>query len=380
MIAREGLPIAKYNDRFKHLFLIGSTGTGKTTFFLNLIKNEAENGIIILDPNGSLAEKAACLIPPERLVFVDKNHPISLNPLTRDYLDYTEIANELMEVVNLAVKEKNPNQQAISVLMAKIIRNALRVFSKDQMTIDYLSKFLEFENMRKAVTDPYWKRFDERVGNILVNREQVESAKRVSARLSLFSETLKLKPFLEGKNELDIPKITREKKVVIFNLSGLDDEMTAFIGCLAANQVKSYYMHPEIVTYEPLFFYCDEYHLFINSSYKRFITDPRKYKISCNFSGHSLFQVESDLAIAMLSCHVLIALGCGYKDAELIAREIRITPEQILDLKKYQAYAGIGKKPHKILCYPPPDIPNNIPKQEVRAPELNFLGNGWVHF
>ena len=157
-----------------------------------------------------------------------------------------------------------------------------------------------------------------------------------------------------------------------------DDELTAFIGCLVANQVKSYYMHPEIVNYELLYFYCDEYHLFINSSYKRLITDPRKYNICCNFSGHSLFQVEPDLATAMLSCHVLVALRCGYKDAELIAREIGIAPEEIMKLEKYKAYIGIDKKPHKVRMYPVPDIQAYKTQPSENPREVDFLGEGWI--
>jgi len=154
--ASDGLPVIESADRFKHLFVLGSTGSGKTTFFLNLIKEEIGNALIVLDPNGDLAERVAGLAPKDRLVYVNKNHPISLNPLGRDYLNRSENANELIEVVNSAVMALTDDQQMpITVLMAKIIRNAVRVFSDEQMNIEYLGQFLEYKAERTKVSDRY---------------------------------------------------------------------------------------------------------------------------------------------------------------------------------------------------------------------------------
>ena len=381
LMASEGLPLIESKDRFKHLFLLGSTGSGKTTFFLNLIQNEIDNAIIVLDPNGDLAERVAGLTPPERLIYVDKAHPISLNPLGRPHLNKSEQANELIEVVNSAVMALTQDQQMpITVLMAKIIRNAIRVFDDDQMNMTYLGQFLEYEAERKKAPDVFWQNFDKKDSKgWYVNREQIESAKRVSARLSLFYEDENIAPFIRGENQFDIPEIVAKKQVVIFNLYGIDDEITAFIGCLVSNSIKSYYLHQATRQSEPLYFYCDEYHLFINSLFARFLAEARKYNISMNFAGHSLKQVDHKLASMILaSCHVKVALNCGAEDAELLAREIGINPQEIQKLKPYEAYIGIGKKPHKVLTFPVPDAPPYESKQEKKPMVIDFLGEGWI--
>jgi len=225
----EGPAIAEFKDRTKHLFLIASTGRGKTSLFLDLINKDRENALIILDPNGDLAQRAASLIPKYRLIYIDKDHPISLNPLKRPHLNKSELANELIEVINSAVSAVSPEQVAITVLMAKIIRNALRVFKPEQMDIESLGNFLEFKSERdKVKDDKYWNQFDKR--DRFERNEPAESAKRISARLSLFYEDENLKPFIKGENEFDISQIVKERKAVIFNLYGFDDELTAFIG------------------------------------------------------------------------------------------------------------------------------------------------------
>lgn len=380
--ASEGLPVIESKDRFKHLFLLGSTGSGKTTFFLNLIKNEIDNAIIVLDPNGDLAERVADLTPPKRLLYIGKNHPISLNPLNRKHLNKSEQANELIEVVNSAVMALTQDQQMpITVLMAKIIRNAIRVFDEKDMTLAHLGKFLEFEAERKKVPDAFWQNFDKKDSKgWYVNREQIESAKRVSARLSLFYEDENIVPFITGENQFNIPAIVENRQVAVFNLYGFDDEITAFIGCLVSNAIKSYYLHEATKQSEPLYFYCDEYHLFINTLFTRFLAEARKFNISMNFAGHSLKQVDNKLAAMILaSCFVKAALNCGAEDAELLAREIGINPKDILGLKPYEAYMGIGKKPHKVLTFPGPDFVINQSRPTEKKKAFEFLCEGWIN-
>jgi len=170
-----------------------------------------------------------------------------------------------------------------------------------------------------------------------------------------------------------------KKKIVIFNLKGFDDEIIAFIGGLVSNAVKSYYLHQATKGSEPLYFYCDEYHLFINRLFTRFLAEARKYNISMNFAGHSLKQVDKNLASMMLSsCFVKVALNCGAEDGELLAKELNINPSEIQKLKPYEAYIGIGKKSHKVLMFPGVETAEDKPEPEVKEVKLDFLGEGWI--
>jgi hypothetical protein len=311
---------------------------------------------------------------------VDKDHPISLNPLSIP-IKKSAIANEFMESVNTAVNALNPGQQEITVLMAKIIRNALRVFTPEQMNIKHLGDFLEFDYLRTKIPDPYWSNFDRMKGNFYINKEQVESAKRISARLSLFYEDENMLPFVEGENQFDIPAIARDKKVYVFNLYGLDDEITAFIGCLITHQLKSYYLHQAKKDSPPLYFYCDEYHLFMSSLFKRFLAEARKYNISINLAGHSFSQVSKELASMILgNCHVIVSLKANMDDLKIIADHFNIKKDNFLKLDKYEAIIIIGKDVHKILCYPPPNITpyNPQPIPQVKADVYQWLKSGWI--
>src|SRR5947209_4844315 len=78
-------------ERRRHLYVIGQTGTGKSTLLLNLIRQDlaAGEGLALLDPHGDLAEAALEHVPRTRtndLVYInpaDAERPIGFNPLAR---------------------------------------------------------------------------------------------------------------------------------------------------------------------------------------------------------------------------------------------------------------------------------------------------------
>lgn len=382
--SKEGYAGVKDEDRYKHLLCLGSTGTGKTTFLANLILQELSNACIVLDPNGHLTEYISPFIPQERLIYIDKQNHISLNPLTRKYLNWSENAKELIQIINSAVGEISPRQVTLTVLMTRITKNALRVFDVHDLTIEYLMHFLDNKSERlKYADDHYWQHFDDRG-----NHEQVESAKRVASRLSVYYDDLGLRPFLLGQNEFDIEKIIKEKKVVIINLEGFDDEATAFLGNLVTNQVKSYYLHQAVRGGNPLFFYCDEFHLFITEHFDRFLAEGRKFNMSFNFSGHSFALLNKLLRTMLLRTFVKIVLQNEDDDAEILARSLQVKSYEIMNLKAFNAIARVGNKNHRIRLFKPPQTPEKTiqPKKSEQLAitysrsVINFLDDRWISF
>ena len=78
-------------ERRRHLYIVGQTGTGKSTLLLNLIRQDlvAGEGVALLDPHGDLAEAVLDHVPRARtndLVYInpaDVERPIGFNPLSR---------------------------------------------------------------------------------------------------------------------------------------------------------------------------------------------------------------------------------------------------------------------------------------------------------
>ena len=84
----------------------------------------------------------------------------------------------------------------------------------------------------------------------------------------------------------------------------------------------------------------------------------------------------------LANCYVKVVLSGGAEDAELPAKEIYSKPEDIRNLKEkeHEAYVGIGKKPHKVMTFPVPEMEEYLPGEVVKISEVNFLGDGWIYF
>src|SRR2546429_6736238 len=76
-------------DRRAHMYVIGKTGTGKSTLLETLIRQDMKNGegLALLDPHGDLIEKLLTAVPGERkkdLIYfniADTRNPLGFNPL-----------------------------------------------------------------------------------------------------------------------------------------------------------------------------------------------------------------------------------------------------------------------------------------------------------
>ena len=373
--ASEGLPIVLPKDRFRHLYVVGKTQTGKSTFFLNLIKQELGSGaIIVLDPAGTFASAVAAIAPRDRLVYVDKNHPLVINPLDRP-LPWSEIANDFIEVVNNCVSGSTPSIE-ITVLMAEIIRNAVRVMPDNKRSIEYLAAFLNYEHQRKqCADDTYWKHFDDRDNRgWYIYREKRESAQRVASRLSAFYLDESLRKFTIGRNELDIKRIAEEKKIVCFDFKGLDSDLMIYLGNLVSTAVKSYYMREATTSSPPLYLYADEFHNFFSPAFNNMLAECAKFNISLNLAHHIFEQVDKKtIDMALGNCHTKVVFNCGYEEAERMAKEFQSKPETFLNLKEYEAQILIGNKTHHVLTFPPPKTEDYTSEKT-----FNFLRDDWI--
>jgi DNA helicase HerA-like ATPase len=282
----EGPAWLTYPDElYYHVAIVGQSGFGKSTFLLNVIR-KIPDAKIILDPAGAISEKCLALFPDA--LYVTKKSPISLNPLTRDYLHISEIAEELVDVVNVSIQATTDNFK-VSSKMGRILSHALEVMDRSHLDIEFLSDFLDSEQTRKdffekRTTPKYWREYDFKG----MRREQTRmSGERISDRFSAFIKNPYMLRFISGKNELDLPKISEQGRTVIFNFQGFTPNLIAFIGQLVANQVRSYWTHQATEHSKPLFFFVDEYHQFLSEVYKNFLAEARKKNIGLIMAGHN---------------------------------------------------------------------------------------------
>lgn len=373
LIASEGLAGVKQDDRFKHLYCIGRSGSGKSTFLLNLIKQEFEHCCIVIDPAGNFAESVASLAPQDRLIYIDKKHPIKINPLNRPGLHWSEVANEFAEVMNACVSATSSSPES-SVLMNELIRNAIRVLDGNNKSIERMADILNSAKVRRDYAeDKYWGSFDNLEPGVrqFEFREKRDSAKRVGARLSAFYDNEVMRPFTIGKNEFDVARFVSNKNVVVFNLSGFDNDAKMYLGNLAVSAVKSYYNHKQNVGGEPLYLYVDEFHRFEIPFWEEMLSQARKHNISINIAHQDHEQIKKSVLSSILgNVHTKVTFSCGHTEAQAMGNEYDFKPEMLKNLGKFEAYIRIGTKNHKVLTSPPPETPKRA--------DRSFLSSDWI--
>lgn len=366
-------PVINFEDLYMHMCVCGGSGKGKTTFLMNLLHQISDCALIVIDPHGDLANKVYSMYP--RAQYISLNSPISLNPLKRN-LPSSSITNDLIDVVNLATKVASSKQMGITVLMARILRKAIKVGFKN---LQELSDFLDYESTRKKyknLTD-YWTDFDKKSNKGrggYRNNEARQSAKRITARFSLFLDDEQLKPFIIGENEFTVQDIAQNKEVYIFNLHSFDETIAKFIGSLVTAYVRSYYMREAspLQDNKPLVLLVDEVNWFMDANFERFLTESRKYNVSTVMSFHTFSDLSRSLAgLIWTSCYTKIYLGGNYIDARNFAQALNY---KIPKLEKYEGIIGIEEDPMHVMFLPPPKI------ESVKPPvAINFLRNAWIN-
>jgi type IV secretory pathway VirB4 component len=366
----------------QHTLIVGSSGAGKSTFLMNLLVQMRGEAIILLDPHGGVARDLYTIAKywGQEAIYVSKHHTIGLNPLKRPHLAQSQHSNELSDMINSAVKSVSAGQIEMTVRMRKILVKALKLMGDSEVTIKFLSDFLQLKDVRNHFFEKkdrplFWKEF-ELSGHTW---EQIRmSASSISDRLSLLYEDDGLAPFICRGNDFDLVSAAKDARVYCFDLSGLDDEVVAFIGALIVFQVRSYYKNQATEQSPRIHLLIDEYHQFITDLLGNFLVECRKYHICTYLLGHSITQFGPFLQNMIMHCHTKIFLGGdGEADIEKFAFILKRTKLDLLDLPEFMALARIGRKVYNFQTFPPQKgIPKFIAPGEEE--ECNFLRNSWV--
>ncbi len=232
------------------MYIIGQTGTGKTTFLKNMMIQDiaAGKGLCFLDPHGDQAEDLLNYIPESRKNDViyfnpaDKEMIMGLNMLERDPKDSqgpTMIANELIEIFDKLYDLKTTG----GPMFEQYMRNALNLLMSDpnqQYTLVDIPRVLTDASFRKyllehsadLLTKDFWEKEAEKAGGEFA---LANMAPYINSKLTPFLTNDFVRPIIgQVKTSINFREIMDQKKIFIVNLSkGYMDEFSSyFIGMI----------------------------------------------------------------------------------------------------------------------------------------------------
>jgi len=304
-------------ERRRHTYIIGATGTGKTTLLLQMIYQDMQkgNGLAIIDPHGDLAERILGVIPKERLDDVvyfnpyDIEFPIGLNVLEiPEGLSEVELQREKDFITStlISIFHKLYDARYSGPRMEHILRNViLTALEQDKPTLFTIYDLLTNAKYRKKVTGllkdevlkSFWKNEFEKLGSF----QKAEQISPITNKLGRFLTTSMTRNILNQKeSKLNFENIMNNKKILICNLSkGKIGEDTAyFLGGLFTAKIQLTALRRVHIAEQKrpdFFLYIDEFQNFATMSFAQILSEARKYRLSVILAHQNTVQIENDL-------------------------------------------------------------------------------------
>jgi hypothetical protein len=328
----------KQADRLSHMYVIGKTGTGKSTLLETLARQDIAEGrgMMLIDPHGDLAERIMRVIPPHRRDDViyfnvpDPKQPFGYNPLKHVREDKIPLAaSGLME----AFEKMWPD--AWGVRMEHVLRNALlALLEQPESTLPDILRLLNDKEYRAAVVDrlrnDQVQRFWRDEYDHYPPRLKAEAIAPIQNKVGAFLADPTLRRILTSPGSpIHFRRIMDEGKILIVNLARgqVGEDTASLLGALlvttAALAAFSRAEVPE-ATRRPFFIYLDEFQSFTTRSLATMTAELRKYGIGVIAAHQYLTQVEPPVIDAVLgNAGTIIAFRLGPRDALALSGEFQ---------------------------------------------------------
>lgn len=396
-------PLAVIRDietRYRHTYILGGTGSGKTSLMLRMALYDIEQGLacIFIDPKGDHARALYNLVSDKSRVryFSYSSPSLTINPLRKKGYRLNDLIDEFAEILDIVIKQTSPTNPPASENMKEILGEAITSLEKKDRNIDFLYDFLRYEATRKKylgrARSSYWENFDTRQGGR--QSEEAITAKRIAIRLNKFIKDDKFKRIVTGENQVDIADIARNGKVIIVDTSGMALDKRIYITSLFSFAVKSYCEFQKQTEYFPLMFYLDECWMGINDSFEYLLSFARSFKVGLTLAHQDLHQFPDYKTVRKITsiCNTKVAFApAGNEEARLMAEIYGLAQADLRDLNPYEAWVRIGNKNSLVKTFPPPapnteEVPksNSMPDSETQKaphfsepPACNFLRDCW---
>lgn len=373
-------------DRQRHMYVVGQTGTGKSTFLENLALQDMLNGdgFAFVDPHGDTVEKLLAMVPRERTEDViyfnpaDMDFPMGLNmfehktPQQRDFL--------IQEAINMLYKLYDPQHQGI---IGPRYEHWFRMAALTLMADPGGSTFIDIP---KVFTDnKYAKQKLKHVTDHIVldfwNKEMAQTSDYhksevlgwfVSKFGAFMSNEMMRNIIGQTKSSFDLRDIMDNKKILLVNLSkGRTGELNSkLLGMIFVMKFQAAAMSranvPESER-QDFCLYVDEFQNFSTDSFATIMSEARKYHLNLIVANQFTTQLTEEIRDAVFgNMGTIVSFRIGQNDVEILSRYFQplFDGDDLLRVPNWNAIVrtligGIPTQPFSMAGLPPLGTPND---------------------
>ncbi len=343
------------DDRFRHLFIVGKTGNGKSTVMQNAILSDmqAGDGLAVVDPHGDLADAVLASVPSHRtndVILIDPSdlaYPVSFNPLDVD-LAMVDVACDGVVSTFRKVFGTGTHTPRLEDILWNTVLALMQ--AGDSTILDMLRMFAVDDSFRRdvlaRVDDPvvrnWWMTTFPKL-RFLKGEDPFASVENKLRQLLTNSVIRNM--VSQPKSRIDFRKAMDSGKIIIINLSKgkLGERTSSFLGSLFVTQLQLSTMSRAMIPEQDLrsfYLYVDEFQNVATSSFSSFLSEARKYKLGLCLATQFLDQVEQETLRAVFgNIGSLLVFAVGPNDATLLAEQLtgHVTAADLIALPKYRA-------------------------------------------
>ncbi len=349
----------KEDDRRRHFYVIGKTGTGKTTMIQNMAIQDIQNGrgVAIVDPHGEFAETVLKAVPASRI-----NDVIYFNPADQEY----PIAFNVMEKVNTEYRHliasglvgvfKKIWADSWGPRLEYILRNAiLALLEYPGSTLLGVTRILVDKNYRdrvvEKITDPVVKSFWVDEFTKWNDRVLQEVISPIQNKVGQFLSSALIRNIVgQTKSAFNIRDLMDQEKILIMNLSKgrIGEDNSALLGAMMITKIQLAAMARVDVPEDQrkdFYLYVDEFQNFATDSFANILSEARKYHLNLIIAHQYIGQLITDTSTRVRDAvfgnvGTIAAFRIGAEDAEFLEKEFEpiFTAQDLVNLPNRQIY------------------------------------------
>ncbi|MBX4215631.1 type IV secretion system DNA-binding domain-containing protein [Candidatus Parcubacteria bacterium] len=372
-------------DRMRHLYLIGQTGTGKTTLMKRMVIEDIKRGagVCVIDPHGSDLETILKNIPDNRVedvIYFDPGHtarPIGLNMLEYDPRfpeQKTFVVNELLAIFNKLFDMKVAGGPAFE----QYFRNAAFLVMEDpasgntlleiaRVMSDKAFRKLKLSKCKNPIVLQFWQNAERTTGD----QGLANFVPYITSKFDVFLSNDIMRPIVaQERSSFNFRDVMDQKKILLVNLSKgrLGDINSALLGLIIVGKLlMAALSRTDAIaagTAPPdFFFYIDEFQNVTTDSIATIFSEARKYRLSLTVAHQYIAQLDERTKNAVFgNVGSLVSFRVGQEDAEVLEKQFApvFTASDFTSLENRNAYVkllmgGVPQKPFSIETLPAPE-------------------------
>jgi TraM recognition site of TraD and TraG len=365
-------------DRLRHMYVIGQTGTGKSTILRNLIVQDIINGdgVCFIDPHGSDVQDILSKIPKERyddVIYFDPGYtdrPMSLNMLEYDHSNPEQKTFVVNELFSIFQKLYEGSPESMGPMFEQYFRNATMLVMDDPesgctlLDISRVMAVKSFRDMKIAncknpIVKQFWTEIAEKTSG---ESGLANMIPYITSKFDVFSANEIMRPIIaQEKSSFNFREIMDSKKILLVNLAKgrLGDINSNLIGLIivgkilmaALSRVDSFGKDMP-----PFYLYIDEFQNITTPSISTILSEARKYKLSLTVAHQFIAQLDEKIKASVFgNVGNMVIYRTGSEDAEFLQKQFEpvFMANDIMNIDNLNAYI-------KMLSHGKPTKPFNI--------------------